>query len=82
MLGVNDGLVSTFLLVAGVCGGGMDVQAILLTSISGAIAGAISMFAGEFVATKSQNEVMSGVSCLFIVLYLFIMLHCCLSCLR
>lgn len=25
-----------------------------------AIAGAISMFAGEFVATKSQNEVMSG----------------------
>jgi VIT1/CCC1 family predicted Fe2+/Mn2+ transporter len=30
---------------------------VLLTAISGAIAGAISMFAGEFVATKSQNEV-------------------------
>mmetsp|Transcript_15546 Transcript_15546/g.23516 ORF Transcript_15546/g.23516 Transcript_15546/m.23516 type:complete len:350 (+) Transcript_15546:86-1135(+) len=60
VLGVNDGLVSTFLLVAGVVGGGMDVEATLLTSISGAIAGAISMFAGEYVATKSQNEVMKG----------------------
>ncbi len=62
VLGVNDGLVSTFLLVAGVVGGGMDVKAILLTAVSGAIAGAISMFAGEYVATKSQNEVMTGVS--------------------
>jgi len=61
VLGVNDGLVSTFLLVAGVVGGGMDVKAILLTAVSGAIAGAISMFAGEYVATKSQNEVMTGV---------------------
>lgn len=57
MLGVNDGLVSTLLLVAGVVGGGMGVSVVLLTAISGAIAGAISMFAGEFVATKSQNEV-------------------------
>lgn len=62
MLGVNDGLVSTLLLVAGVVGGGMGVKVVLLTAVSGAIAGAISMFAGEFVATKSQNEVMSGVS--------------------
>ncbi|KAL7525049.1 hypothetical protein ACHAXR_000836, partial [Thalassiosira sp. AJA248-18] len=60
VLGVNDGLVSTFLLVAGVVGGGMDVSGVLLTAVSGAIAGAISMFAGEYVATKSQNEVMKG----------------------
>jgi VIT1/CCC1 family predicted Fe2+/Mn2+ transporter len=60
MLGVNDGLVSTFLLVVGVAGGGMDVAGVLLTAIAGAIAGAISMFAGEYVATKSQNEVMKG----------------------
>ncbi|KAL7489664.1 hypothetical protein ACHAW6_015356 [Cyclotella cf. meneghiniana] len=60
MLGVNDGLVSTLLLVAGVVGGGMDVTAVLLTAVAGAIAGAISMFAGEYVATKSQNEVMKG----------------------
>lgn len=40
MLGVNDGLVSTLLLVAGVVGGGMSVSDVLLTAISGAIAGA------------------------------------------
>lgn len=60
ILGVNDGLVSTFLLVAGVVGGNMNVSSTLLTAISGSIAGAISMFAGEYVATKSQNEVLEG----------------------
>lgn len=60
ILGVNDGLVSTFLLVAGVTGGGLTSQDILLTAIAGAVAGAISMCAGEYVATKSQNEVMRG----------------------
>jgi VIT1/CCC1 family predicted Fe2+/Mn2+ transporter len=60
ILGVNDGLVSTFLLVAGVAGGGLSSIDILLTAVSGAIAGAVSMFAGEFLATKSQNEVLRG----------------------
>ena len=58
ILGVNDGLVSTFLLVAGVAGSGLDVRDILLTAIAGALAGAVSMAAGEYMATKSQNEVM------------------------
>jgi len=60
MLGVNDGIVSTFLLVTGVAGGGLSSKNILLTSIAGALAGAVSMFAGEFIATKSQNEVLHG----------------------
>lgn len=60
ILGVNDGLVSTFLLVAGVAGGGLSSNDILLTAIAGAIAGAVSMCAGEYVATKSQNEVLQG----------------------
>lgn len=60
ILGVNDGLVSTFLLVAGVVGGGLSSTDILLTAISGALAGAVSMCAGEYVATKSQNQVLSG----------------------
>jgi len=57
ILGVNDGLVSTFLLVTGVYGSGMSSDNILLTSVSGLIAGAISMAAGEYVATKTQEEV-------------------------
>lgn len=57
ILGVNDGLVSIFLLVAGVVGGGLDSQVVLLSAIAGAVAGAISMAAGEYLATRSQEEV-------------------------
>ena len=60
ILGVNDGLISTFLLVTGVAGSGLSSSDILLTAIAGALAGAVSMSAGEFVATKSQNEVVQG----------------------
>lgn len=52
ILGVNDGLVSTFLLVTGVAGGGLSSIDILLTAIAGAIAGAVSMFAGGTQATR------------------------------
>ncbi len=57
ILGVNDGLVSTFLLVTGVVGGGLAASQVFLTAIAGAIAGAISMGAGEYLATVSQEEV-------------------------
>lgn len=58
ILGVNDGLVSIFLLVVGVVSGGLDRPAVLLTAVAGAIAGAISMASGEYLATKSQDEVL------------------------
>ncbi len=35
LLGVNEGLISTFLVVAGVAGGGLDWRSILLTAIAG-----------------------------------------------
>jgi len=57
ILGVNDGLVSTFLLVSAVVGGGLDATQVLLTAVAGALAGMISMSIGEYVATKSQDEV-------------------------
>lgn len=60
ILGVNDGLISIYLLVAGVVGSGLTTTDILLTAIAGALAGAVSMSAGEFIATKSQNEVLQG----------------------
>lgn len=60
ILGVNDGLVSIFLLVVGVVGGGLDTQQVLLTAVAGAVAGAISMAAGEYLATKSQDEVLEA----------------------
>jgi len=57
ILGVNDGLVSTFLLVSGVVGGGLSSTDVLLTAVAGALAGMISMSIGEYLATKSQDEV-------------------------
>lgn len=60
VLGVNDGLVSMFLLVAGVVGGGLDTRSVLVTGVAGALAGAVSMGAGEYLATKSQDEVLES----------------------
>lgn len=60
ILGVNDGLVSTFLLVSGVVGGGLTANQVLLTGIAGALAGMISMAIGEYLATKSQDEVLQA----------------------
>lgn len=60
ILGINDGLVSTFLLVVGVSGGGLPTKEIFITAMSGAMAGAVSMFAGEYMATKSQDDVLEG----------------------
>jgi len=60
VLGVNDGLVSMVLLVAGVVGGGLDRRQVLLTAVAGALAGAVSMAAGEYLATKSQSEVLAS----------------------
>jgi VIT1/CCC1 family predicted Fe2+/Mn2+ transporter len=57
ILGVNDGLVSVLLLVVGVVGGGFDSKAVLLAGLAAAVAGAASMAAGEYIATKSQEEV-------------------------
>jgi VIT1/CCC1 family predicted Fe2+/Mn2+ transporter len=60
ILGINDGLVSTFLLVAGVVGGGLSATQVLLTGIAGAVAGMVSMGTGEYIATKSQEEVFAA----------------------
>lgn len=57
ILGVNDGLVSMFLLTLGLAGGQSSAQQILLAGITGAVAGAISMALGEYIATKSQRQV-------------------------
>jgi hypothetical protein len=60
ILGVNDGIISTFLVVVGLVAGGADVTTTLLSAISAAVAGAISMGLGEYIATKSQENVNQG----------------------
>lgn len=56
VLGANDGIVSTASLVLGVAAAGADHRSILLTCVSGLIAGAMSMAAGEFVSVHSQQD--------------------------
>jgi len=56
VLGANDGIVSTASLVLGVAAAGADHRTVLLTSVSGLIAGAMSMAAGEFVSVHSQED--------------------------
>lgn len=75
ILGVNDGLVSMFLIVFGMFGGGALARSILLAGITGAIAGAISMGLGEYIATKSQLEIMVSDVSRERYLFHFIFLH-------
>lgn len=56
VLGANDGIVSTASLILGVAAAGADHRTILLTGVSGLIAGAMSMASGEFVSVHSQAD--------------------------
>ncbi|MCV2348526.1 VIT family protein [Paucibacter sp. Y2R2-4] len=56
VLGANDGIVSTASLVLGVAAAGAEHRLILLTCVSGLIAGAMSMAAGEYVSVHSQQD--------------------------
>jgi len=60
VLGANDGLVSVFLVILGLAGGGAPAKDVLLSGISAAVGGAISMSLGEYLATKSQAELYEG----------------------
>lgn len=60
VFGANDGLVSNLALVVGVMGSGVSSNMILLTGISGLLAGALSMAAGEYVSVTSQRELLEA----------------------
>jgi VIT1/CCC1 family predicted Fe2+/Mn2+ transporter/rubrerythrin len=57
IFGANDGLVSILALVAGVYGAITESHLILIAGVAGAVAGAISMGAGAYLASKSEKEV-------------------------
>jgi len=56
VLGANDGIVSISGLVVGVAASGASQGAILLAGVSGTVAGAMSMAAGEYVSVRSQVD--------------------------
>ncbi len=59
IFGISDGLVSNVALVLGVAaaaGAASDGSAVVVAGVSGLLAGAASMAAGEYVSMKAQNE--------------------------
>jgi vacuolar iron transporter family protein len=58
IFGVNDGLVSNAALIMGFAGADQPRTLILLAGISGLLAGAFSMAAGEYVSMRVQREVL------------------------
>lgn len=56
VLGANDGLLSTSSLVIGVASADGARASILIAGLSGLLAGAMSMAAGEYVSVSSQSD--------------------------
>jgi vacuolar iron transporter family protein len=59
VFGVNDGLVSNVSLILGFAGSGVDSSIVRLAGLAGAIAGGISMAAGEWISISAQNELVA-----------------------
>jgi VIT1/CCC1 family predicted Fe2+/Mn2+ transporter len=56
VLGANDGIVSTASLLVGVAAADASHGGLLTAGIAGAVAGAMSMAAGEYVSVSSQSD--------------------------
>ena len=60
IFGANDGLVSNLALVLGMVGTGASSHVVLITGLTGLLAGALSMAAGEYVSVSSQQELLDA----------------------
>ena len=56
VFGISDGLVSNVALILGIAGASTDGSLVRLAGVSGLLAGAISMAAGEWVSVRAHNE--------------------------
>lgn len=56
VFGAMDGLVSNIGLIAGIAAAGASNPIVVLTGVSGLVAGAISMALGEFTSVRTANE--------------------------
>ena len=56
VLGANDGIISTASLIVGVAAASAAQNDVLIAGVSGLVAGAMSMAAGEYVSVSSQSN--------------------------
>lgn len=57
VLGANDGIISTASLAIGVAAASTTREPIVLATLAGLVAGALSMAAGEYVSVSSQTDI-------------------------
>ena len=57
VLGANDGILSTASLAIGVAAASDSRNPVILAALTGLVAGALSMAAGEYVSVKSQSDI-------------------------
>ena len=56
--GANDGIITTFAVVAGVAGGGLSLRVVLIIGAAHLIADGLSMAAGNYLAIRSHESVL------------------------
>ena len=57
VLGANDGILSTASIAIGVAAASVSKEPVVLATVAGLVAGALSMAAGEYVSVSSQTDV-------------------------
>lgn len=60
ILSANDGIITTFAVVAGAQGANLDHNIVILLGMANLTADAISMSSGNFLGVESENEVLKG----------------------
>lgn len=56
VFGANDGIITTFAVVAGVAGAGLGAEIVLILGIANMVADAISMAIGDFLGERSEKK--------------------------
>ena len=58
--GANDGLITTFAVVAGVAGGGLSASVVLICGVANLLADGLSMAVGNYLALRSYESVLEA----------------------
>ena len=58
--GANDGIITTFAVVAGVAGGGLPARVVLICGVANLLADALSMAVGNYLAIRAHESVLEA----------------------
>lgn len=58
--GANDGIITTFAVVAGVAGGGLTASVVLIIGVANLLADGLSMAVGSYLSIRSNEEVLAA----------------------